>query len=144
MLIFCNNTLIDWVSKWQPTIEMSVFGAEFVAMKCGMEKLRALLYKLWMMGVRVDAPSYIYRDNQAVVKNAQCPESQLRKKNNLICYHLARESMAMGESAVTHIRTEDNYADLMTKVLYVGRSRYLVSGLMNDIYDDHPLTARPS
>jgi hypothetical protein len=144
VLIFCNNALTDWVSKRQPTIETSVFGAEFVAMKYGMEKLCALRYKLRMMGVRIDAPSYIYGDNQAVVKNTQRPESQLGKKNNSICYHFARESVAMGESIVTHIRTEDNYADLMTKVLYGGRRKYLVSGLMNDIYDDHPLTARPN
>ena len=33
MLIFCNNALINWVSKRQPTIETSVFSTEFVAMK---------------------------------------------------------------------------------------------------------------
>ncbi len=38
-LIFCNMALIDWVSKKQATIETSVFGAEFVAMKHGIEKL---------------------------------------------------------------------------------------------------------
>jgi hypothetical protein len=37
-LIFVNNAIVDWVSKRQPTIESSVFGAEFVAMKHGMEK----------------------------------------------------------------------------------------------------------
>ncbi len=41
-LIFCNMALIDWVSKKQPTIETSVFGAKFVAMKHGIEKLRGL------------------------------------------------------------------------------------------------------
>ena len=143
VLIFCNNALIDWISKRQPTVETSVFGAEFVAMKYGMEKLRALRYKLRMMGVRVDAPSYIYGDNQAVVTNTQRPESQLGKKNNSICYHFARESVAMGESLVTHIETANNYADLMTKVLYGGRRRFLVSGLLNDIYDEHEPT-RPT
>ena len=39
-LIFCNMALIDWISKKQPTIDTSVFGAEFVAMKHGTEKLR--------------------------------------------------------------------------------------------------------
>ena len=112
-------------------------------MKYGMEKLRALRYKLRMMGVRVDAPSYIYGDNQAVVMNTQRPESQLGKKNNSICYHFARESVAMGESLVTHIETANNYADLMTKVLYGGRRRFLVSGLLNDIYDEHEPT-RPT
>jgi hypothetical protein len=37
-LIFCNMALNDWVSKKQATIETSVFGAEFVAMKHGIEK----------------------------------------------------------------------------------------------------------
>jgi hypothetical protein len=45
-LIFCNMALIDWVSKRQATIETSVYGAEFVAMKHEIEKLRGLCYKL--------------------------------------------------------------------------------------------------
>jgi hypothetical protein len=38
-LIFCNIVLIDYVSKKQATIETSVFGAEFIAMKHQIEKL---------------------------------------------------------------------------------------------------------
>ncbi len=38
-LIFCNMALIDWVSEKQPTIETSVFGFKFVAMKHGTKKL---------------------------------------------------------------------------------------------------------
>jgi hypothetical protein len=39
-LIFCNMALIDWVLKKQATIETSIFGAKFVAIKEGIEKLR--------------------------------------------------------------------------------------------------------
>jgi hypothetical protein len=49
-LIFCNMALIDWGSKKQATIETSVFGAEFVAMKHGIEKLQGFCYKLCMRG----------------------------------------------------------------------------------------------
>jgi hypothetical protein len=38
-LIFLNMSLINWLSQKQPTIESAVFGAEFVAMKLGMEAL---------------------------------------------------------------------------------------------------------
>ena len=38
-----------WLSKKQATIETSVFGAEFVAMKLDVEHLRSLCYKLRMM-----------------------------------------------------------------------------------------------
>ena len=35
--LFMNGALIAWLSKKQATIETSVFGAEFVAMKIGMD-----------------------------------------------------------------------------------------------------------
>jgi len=38
------------MSKKQATIETSVFGAEFVAMKIGIETMRGIRYKLRMMG----------------------------------------------------------------------------------------------
>jgi hypothetical protein len=34
--------LINWLSQKQPTIEPSVFGAEFVAVKLGLEALRGI------------------------------------------------------------------------------------------------------
>ena len=76
---------IVWFSKnKQSTIETRVvFGAEFVAMKQGMECLRGLRYKLRMMGVAVLAPSYIYEDNMSVIHNTQRPESMLKKKQIL-------------------------------------------------------------
>ena len=80
-LIFCNMALIDWVSKKQATIETSVlFGAEFVAMKHGIEKLRGLRYKLCMIGIPLTGPSYIFGDNKSQVTNATIPESTLEKE----------------------------------------------------------------
>ena len=85
--IYLNGALIAWLSKKQATVETSVFGAEFVLMKQGMETLRGLRYKLQMMGVLVSGPSYIYGDNMSVIHNTQCPESVLKKKLQQICYH---------------------------------------------------------
>ena len=91
-----NTALVQWFSKQQATIETSVFGAEFVVMKIGMESLRGLRYKLRMMGVGIAGPSYIYGDNMSVIHNTQKPESMLKKKSNSICYHAVCESVAMG------------------------------------------------
>ena len=41
-MIFMNISLINWYSKKQSTIETSVFGAEFVAMKVEIEALHAI------------------------------------------------------------------------------------------------------
>ena len=72
-LILINGALIDWLSKKQPTVESSVFGAEFVAMKNGVETLRGIRYKLRMMGVELNGPNFIMGDNMSVVTNAPSP-----------------------------------------------------------------------
>eukprot|EP00804_Cyclotella_cryptica_P028067 CCRYP_017276-RA/>CCRYP_017276-RA protein AED:0.08 eAED:0.14 QI:0/0/0/1/0.25/0.2/5/0/724 len=117
--IFLNYGMIDWLSKKQSTVETSVFGAKFCAMKHRIENLRGIRYKLRMMGVPVKGPSYVYGDNMSVVTNVSKPESTLRKKSNSICYHAVREAVAMGKALVAHIPTKKNLADLFTKVLHV-------------------------
>ena len=136
--IFANNALVQWCSKKQPTIETSVFGAEFVAMKIGMETCRGIRYKLRMMGVPISGPTRIFGDNMSVIHNTQRPESTLKKKSNSICYHAVRESVAMGESLTGHISSKENPADIATKIIPAGQLReHLVSKLLFDIYDDH-------
>ena len=82
--IFLNTTLIDWLRKKQATIEGSVFGAEFVAMKTGVEAIRGIRYKLRMVGVSLTGPTYIYGENMSVIYNKSRPESTLKKKSNSI------------------------------------------------------------
>jgi len=137
--VFMNTALVQWFSKQQAMIETSVFGAEFVAMKIGMESLRQLRYKLRMMGVGISGPSYIYGDNMSVIHNTQRPESEsmLKKKSNSICYHAVHESVAMGESLTGHIVTNENIGDLTTKVLYGQKRQYMVLQLLYDIHDDY-------
>jgi hypothetical protein len=112
-----NSAPILWHSKQQGTVETSVFSAEFVAMKTGNEASRGLRYKLRMMGTPIDGPTYIFGDNMLVIHNTQRPESVLKKKSIAICYHFMRESVAMGECLTAHIRSEDNPADLCTKIM---------------------------
>ena len=128
--------LINWVSKKQPTIETSVFGAEFVAMKHGTKKLRGLRYKCRMMGIPLSGPSYVYGDNKSAITNSTRPESTLKKKTNSICYHAIHESVAMGESLLTHVGTCDNLAGLLTKPTFGAKRQKLVSGLLYVVFDD--------
>ncbi len=69
-LIYCNLSLIIWLFKKQPTLETSIFSAEFVAMKHGIETLREIRYKLWIIGVPMTGPSYIYGDNKSQVTDS--------------------------------------------------------------------------
>ena len=119
-----NTALVQLFSKKPFTVQTSVFGAEFVAMKQDKDALRGLRYKLRMMGIPISSPSHTYGDNVLVVHNKSRPESVLRKKSNSVCYHAVCESVAMGESLVGHIPSKENVADLMTKVPYGHKRRY--------------------
>jgi hypothetical protein len=59
-VIYLNMAPIVWFSKRQSTVESSVFGAEFVTMKNGIETCRGLRYKLRMMGVALSGPKLVY------------------------------------------------------------------------------------
>jgi hypothetical protein len=127
---------IVWFSKIQPTVESSVFGAECVAMKSGIETTRGLRYKLRMMGVAIDGPTYIYGNTMSVVHNTQRLGSVLKKKSNAIYYHAVQDSAAMGESIIGHIPSVNNPADICTKAVPDGQKRYhLIGLLLHDIVD---------
>jgi hypothetical protein len=135
-VIYLNMAPIMWFSKHHPTAESSVFGAEFVAMKNGINTCCGLRCKLIMMGVTLSGPTYIYGDNMSVVHNTQRPESVLKKKSNSSCYHTVRESAAMGESIIGHVPSVDNPADICTKVVPCGQKRnHLIHLLLHDLCD---------
>jgi hypothetical protein len=105
-------------------------------MNHGIEKLRGLRYKIRMMGIPLSGPTYVYGDNKSQVINSSRSELTLKKKCNSICYHAIRESVAMGETLLTHIRTGKNLADFLTKTTSGAKCRKLVRGVVHDIYDD--------
>ncbi len=105
-------------------------------MKHGIKTLRGLRYKIRMMGIPLSGPTYVYGDHKSQVTNSSRPESTLKKKCNFICYHAIRESVAMGDTLLTHIRTGDNLADFLTKITSGAKLHKLVRGVIHDIYND--------
>ena len=123
---FINNAPILWYSKRQTTVESSTFGSEFNALRIAVDQTVSMRYKLRMMGIRIDGPTYILCDNQAVVINSSKPESTLKKKHNQICFHRVREAVAAGICMVGHVDGNDNLADILTKALtWIKRKRIL-------------------
>ena len=66
-MIFINMYIINWHTKNQATVEGAVFGAKCVAMTQGVEALRVIRFKLHIMGVIIDGPTYLYGDNMYVI-----------------------------------------------------------------------------
>jgi spore germination protein GerM len=101
----------------QTTVKSSTFGSEFIAMRMAVEMVKGLRYKLRMMGVEIEGPCSTFCDNDSVMLNTTRPESVLKKKHNVICYHLVREAIASGVIRVAREDTKTNMADLLTKLL---------------------------
>ena len=133
-LIFLNSAPIYWYSKKQTSVETSSFGSEFIAMKSCCEYIQGLRTKLRMMGIPVEAPAYIFGDNQSVLCNTTMPHSSLKKKSSSIAFHYVREGVSKDKWRTAYINTHDNPADMCTKSLPGGEKRTkLISMLLHYI-----------
>ena len=126
ILIFVNKAPVHWYSKRQPGVESSTFGAEFCAMRIGVEMIKALRYKLRMFGIPIEGAASVFCDNEAVYKNTVLPESTLNKKHHSIAYHLCREAVASKIIQVAKEGTDTNLSDLFTKTLTAARREFLL------------------
>ena len=88
-----------------------------VAMKQACEFVQGLRYKLRMMGIPVDEPSFMFGDNQSVLANTANPGSTIKKKYQSICFHFICEGCARDEWRTAYVKTCENIADLLTKSL---------------------------
>jgi hypothetical protein len=98
-------------------VETSTFGSEFVALHIATEMVKALCFKLRMMGVPLDGQANALVDNDTIVKNSTVPSSTLQKKHNAICYHYVREAAACKIIRIAYIPSSENLADMFTKWL---------------------------
>ncbi len=126
-VVFINRAPIVWYSKRQHTVETSTFSAEFIALKVCLEAIEHLRFKLRCFGVPLPAgePTFVFCDNESVVKNTSNVESTLNKKHSSVAYHHCRWSVAAGVITLAHISTHDNIADCFTKRLPSGTRNYL-------------------
>ena len=130
ILLMINNTPVRWISKRQKTVETSTYGSELVCAKQAVELIMEYRYSLRMMGVPLDGPALMLGDNNYVVLNTTMPNSVLKKKHNACAYHRVREAIAAGIVKFSHIRSEMNYADILTKSLSSNDFHTLVKPLL--------------
>jgi hypothetical protein len=115
ILHLCNQTLVDWYSKRQATVETATFGSEFTAARIAVDQIIDLRTTLRYLGVPVNARSYMFGDNQSVVTNSTIPHSSLHKRHNALAYHRVREMIAAKVLAYYWIDGKNNPADIVSK-----------------------------
>jgi hypothetical protein len=113
VLMFLNNTPIQWYLKHQAMVESATYGSEFVAGRIAME-LVIMRYKLRMLGIPVIRLCVLFSDNMSMITSSTIPSSSLKKKHNAISYHHIRESTAAGIVDLVHVAPKMNIADLLT------------------------------
>ena len=93
-------------------------------MKQSCEHIQGLACKLRMMVMSCEGPAHAYGDNQSVLANTTTPESTLNKKSSSLDHHLMREGVAMDDWGMACANTNENEADVLTKVLPFGERRH--------------------
>ena len=115
ILHFLNQTPIDWFSKKQETVETATYGSEFAAARSAVQQIAALRLALQYLGVPLRESSYLFGDNESVVKSGSIPHSRLSKRHHALAYHYTRKAVASKMVAFHHISGDANVADILSK-----------------------------
>ena len=114
---FVNNGPVSWMSKLQQPVAVSTTEAEYMAASyCASEVvfLRGLLEDLEFPQ---RGPTLMHEDNQGAVCLMKNNVMHSRAKHIDVRYHFIRELVGSKVVNVQYCRTDDNVADIMTKLL---------------------------
>ena len=84
ILHFFNKTPIDWYSKKQSTVETATYGSEFVAARTTTEQIMDPRQTLRYLSANVNEVTYMFGDNESVVKSSIIPHAKLHKRHVLL------------------------------------------------------------
>ncbi len=87
---------------------------------CEVAWLRKLLVDL---GLHVDRHVVIYCDNLSSIQLAKNPVFYARTKHIEVHYHFIKDKVLAGEIDLIYVSTEDQVADIFTKVLGAEKHR---------------------
>ena len=116
-LAFVGSTPVEWEATRQPSVQTATYSTELNALKKAVEYVVTIWYHLRSMGVKVEKPTRIYCDNQAVVTNTTKAGSILNKKYLALAYHFCREHFFANVVDIRWIDGKHNLADAITKAL---------------------------
>jgi Reverse transcriptase (RNA-dependent DNA polymerase) len=120
---FLGTNLISWVSRKQKVVALSSCEAEYIAATsaaCQGIWLQYLLANLLHQG---SGKVKLYIDNKSTISLCKNPVYHDRSKHIDTRFHYIRECVEEGKIEVEHIGTNDQLADILTKLL--GRLKFL-------------------
>ena len=106
---------IDWYTKKQETVETATHGSEFAAARTAVQQIAGLRLTLQYLGVPIRESSYLFGDNESVVKSGSIPHSRLSKRHHALACHYTCEAVASKMVEFHHLAGESNPADVLSK-----------------------------
>ena len=130
ILIYVNNTLLEWLSKRQKTVKNSTFGDKLIAARTSMEKVKSLLQSCYGLVLLLIVQPTCSAKNKSVVKSTSRAEITLSNKHQLIYCHSVRNSISAGWMRVLKEPGGANMVEMFTKQLPIKRRE----DILNSIY----------
>ena len=104
---------ISWKSQKQQTVALSSCEAEYMALAAAVQET-LFLHMLLRRYLNQESVN-IFVDNQGTIDLASKYSTEKRSKHIDIRYHFIREKISSGFIELTHVPSEKNIADIMTK-----------------------------
>ena len=124
--IMCGGACVCWFSRTEKCVTLSTSEAEYIALGDAVKEL-LFLRQVWrFMLPGQGMPCFpIFEDNQGAVQLSQNPVSNSNSKPIDVRHHFLRELVPQGDISVSHVSSEYQYADILTKALALDVSRPL-------------------
>ena len=130
VLHLANQTILDYYTKKQPTVESATYGSEFMAGRTATEQIMDLRTTMRYLGVHVKGATYMFGDNQTVVNSCSMPKARLHKRHVIISFHRIREAVAAKVLHFIHMPGANNPADVLSKLWGYGSVRTCLKAML--------------
>jgi hypothetical protein len=123
IVFFLNSGIITWASQKQKVVALSSCEVEYIA------ATTAACQGVWLsrlLGELIGKPATtvkLHVDNQSAIELAKNPVHHERSKHIDSRFHYIRECVEEGKVDISHVGTDGQLADILTKAL--GRAKFL-------------------
>ena len=132
-VVFLNGAPIAWHSSKQSVVSTSTAEAELRALASCLKEILSLRNLFKELKFQVDAPTQLWVDNEASRKLASTHIFSGRLKHVEIALAFCNDYIAKGHAVVRRVATQDNVADLFTKMTSPTVFQRLVASLVKPI-----------